>query len=237
MDSSRALRSTVATVAATVFLTGGTAAVANADQDPGSSDRIGASPAQEHVQAAAGEDALSAEEMAELQRLVRAIEAEPGTDAKPGAQAGPGTQAETATQAEADTQAATDAKHAEQVKLAEQVEKVKQIRWRPTTPTTPKVRNKSLAFRLVLQRSWSRGQFRCLDNLWTRESNWNHRATNRSSGAYGIPQALPAWKMRGAGRDWRFNPKTQIRWGLKYIRGRYGSPCGAWAHSRMHGWY
>lgn len=96
---------------------------------------------------------------------------------------------------------------------------------------------KSFAFRMVVRRSWSPAQFRCLDNLWTRESNWNHRATNRSSGAYGIPQALPASKMSVSGRDWRVNPKTQIRWGLRYIKSRYGTPCAAWAHFQARGWY
>ncbi|MFC4590317.1 lytic transglycosylase domain-containing protein [Sphaerisporangium corydalis] len=108
---------------------------------------------------------------------------------------------------------------------------------RKWAPTTPKGRNKAIAYRLVTQRSWPVTQFRCLDSLWTRESNWNHRAQNPSSGAYGIPQALPGTKMVGVGHDWRVNPATQIRWGLKYIRGRYGSPCGAWGHFRSHNWY
>src|SRR5690606_13389476 len=68
---------------------------------------------------------------------------------------------------------------------------------------------KSFAFNLVVaRRSWGPAQFRCLDRLWTRESNWNHRARNPRSGAYGIPQALPAAKMRVSGHDWRSNPKT-----------------------------
>ncbi|MEV7969911.1 hypothetical protein AB0O34_28600 [Sphaerisporangium sp. NPDC088356] len=104
-------------------------------------------------------------------------------------------------------------------------------------PRTPKGRNKAIAYRLVTQRSWPVTQFRCLDSLWTRESNWNHRAQNPSSGAYGIPQALPGYKMVGIGHDWRVNPATQIRWGLKYIKGRYGSPCGAWGHFQSHNWY
>ncbi|MFC4531708.1 hypothetical protein [Sphaerisporangium dianthi] len=112
---------------------------------------------------------------------------------------------------------------------------------RPNTrvwaPTTPKGRNKAIAYRLLTQRAWPVNQFRCLDSLWTRESNWNHRAQNPSSGAYGIPQALPGRKMVGIGHDWRVNPATQIRWGLKYIKGRYGSPCGAWGHFRSHNWY
>jgi hypothetical protein len=110
-------------------------------------------------------------------------------------------------------------------------------RVRVWAPKTPKSRNKAIAYRLMAQRSWPLSQFRCLDNLWTRESNWNHRAQNPSSGAYGIPQALPARKMVGIGPDWRVNPTTQIRWGLKYIKGRYGSPCGAWGHWRTHNWY
>jgi hypothetical protein len=89
----------------------------------------------------------------------------------------------------------------------------------------------------VSQRSWSQRQFRCLDRLWTRESGWNHRAQNRSSGAYGIPQATPGRKMSRVGRDWRDNPETQIRWGLRYIESRYGTPCDAWRHFTARKWY
>ncbi|GAA3944718.1 hypothetical protein GCM10023085_28470 [Actinomadura viridis] len=80
-------------------------------------------------------------------------------------------------------------------------------------------------------------QFGCLVNLWNKESNWNYKASNPSSGAYGIPQALPGSKMASEGDDWRTNYKTQIRWGLGYIENRYGSPCEAWAHSKRVGWY
>ncbi|TQS18416.1 lytic transglycosylase domain-containing protein [Microbispora hainanensis] len=100
-----------------------------------------------------------------------------------------------------------------------------------------KLRSKAYAFRLVTRNTWSGEQFQCLDSLWTRESNWDHRAYNPGSGAYGIPQALPGHKMGYAGNDWRFNPQTQIKWGLRYIKGRYGSPCGAWGHFRSHNWY
>ncbi|HET9653899.1 MAG TPA: transglycosylase SLT domain-containing protein [Kineosporiaceae bacterium] len=89
---------------------------------------------------------------------------------------------------------------------------------------------------MLAQRGWS-GQWQCLNALWQRESGWKFRATNRSSGAYGIPQALPGRKMAGAGKDWKTNPATQIRWGLSYIASRYGTPCKAWAHSRATGWY
>ena len=80
-------------------------------------------------------------------------------------------------------------------------------------------------------------QFSCLDSLYTRESNWQWNADNPTSSAYGIPQALPGSKMSSAGADWETNPVTQIRWGLGYIRDRYGSPCGAWGQSQAVGWY
>lgn len=87
------------------------------------------------------------------------------------------------------------------------------------------------------KRGWTGSEWNCLDSLWNRESGWNHRADNPTSDAYGIPQALPGAKMASAGSDWATNPRTQIRWGLGYIAGRYGSPCGAWAHSQSTGWY
>jgi len=95
----------------------------------------------------------------------------------------------------------------------------------------------AIAYDLVEGRGWSEGEFRCLVALWSRESGWNSTAQNPSSGAYGIPQALPASKMASAGADWATNPETQIRWGLGYIDARYGSPCGAWGHSERKGWY
>lgn len=84
---------------------------------------------------------------------------------------------------------------------------------------------------------WGDDQFSCLVSLWNRESGWNVHAYNAGSGAYGIPQALPGSKMGSAGADWQSNAATQISWGLGYISGRYGSPCGAWGHSQSSGWY
>ena len=84
---------------------------------------------------------------------------------------------------------------------------------------------------------WGGSQFSCLVSLWTRESGWRTNAYNTSSGAYGIPQSLPAGKMATAGEDWRTNAHTQIEWGLAYIARSYGSPCGAWAHEGSHNWY
>lgn len=84
---------------------------------------------------------------------------------------------------------------------------------------------------------WSEYDFECLVKLWNRESGWNPNAHNKSSGAHGIPQSLPASKMASEGADYYTNGYTQIRWGLKYISGRYGSPSAAWAHSQSKGWY
>jgi len=96
---------------------------------------------------------------------------------------------------------------------------------------------KAIGLKMVLERGWGVDQYDCLELLWDRESHWNAFAANPSSGAYGIPQALPGDKMATAGADWQTNPTTQIVWGLGYIEGRYGSPCGAWAHSEDVGWY
>jgi hypothetical protein len=84
---------------------------------------------------------------------------------------------------------------------------------------------------------WSSSEFGCLVSLWNLESGWNVYASNPSSGAYGIPQALPGSKMASAGPDWQSNAATQIRWGLGYIKSLYGSPCGAWSHEQASGWY
>jgi hypothetical protein len=86
---------------------------------------------------------------------------------------------------------------------------------------------------------WDSSQDTCLVELWTQESGWRANALNVSSGAYGIPQALPADKMATAGADWRTNADTQINWGLAYIKDAYGSPCAAWNHEMSENphWY
>jgi len=95
----------------------------------------------------------------------------------------------------------------------------------------------AIAYDMVIARGWSQAEFDCLVALWNRESHWNVYAHNTRSGAYGIPQALPGDKMASAGADWASNPATQITWGLGYVAGRYGTPCGAWSHSELKGWY
>lgn len=96
---------------------------------------------------------------------------------------------------------------------------------------------KSIGQNMAAQLGWTGAQWSDLDSLWTRESGWQWNATNPSSGAYGIPQALPASKMAAAGADWLTNPATQIKWGLGYIAGRYGNPANAWAHELAFNWY
>lgn len=80
-------------------------------------------------------------------------------------------------------------------------------------------------------------QFQCFSNIVDHESSWNYQATNASSGAYGLFQALPAGKYASAGADWRTNPATQIKWGLNYMNERYHSPCGAWSFWQANHWY
>ena len=97
---------------------------------------------------------------------------------------------------------------------------------------------KAYAYDLVLNKYlWSESDYQALVNLWERESNWNANAHNKSSGAHGIPQSLPASKMSSEGSDYYTNGYTQIRWGLKYIKERYGSPSKAWKHFQNKNWY
>lgn len=96
---------------------------------------------------------------------------------------------------------------------------------------------RGVARTMLADHGWGAEQFTCLDRLWTKESGWKHTADNPSSSAYGIPQALPGARMASAGEDWATNPRTQMTWGLDYIATSYGTPCGAWAHSRSYNWY
>ncbi len=93
------------------------------------------------------------------------------------------------------------------------------------------------ALSLLPDFGWDSSELEPLIYLWNRESGWNPNSHNKSSGAHGIPQALPGKKMASEGSDYYTNPEPQIRWGLKYIRSRYGSPSAAWAHFQSSGWY
>ena len=104
---------------------------------------------------------------------------------------------------------------------------------RPVAPGSAR----ALGQQLAAARGWTGVQFVCLDDVWTRESNWSVTASNSTSGAYGIAQAQPGSKMATFGSDWLTNPTTQIEWGLSYIAGAYGNPCSAWAFWQSHWWY
>jgi uncharacterized protein YabE (DUF348 family) len=104
------------------------------------------------------------------------------------------------------------------------------------TPTNP-TDSQALGHIMMLNAGFGEDQWSCLYTLWTHESGWRTTAGNTSSGAYGIPQALPATKMASYGADYLTSAQTQISWGLDYIKGRYGSPCSAWSSWQIKGWY
>jgi hypothetical protein len=119
---------------------------------------------------------------------------------------------------------------------AAQQQAAQQTTAQPAT-SAPSGSPQQIAEQMLSQFGWSSSQFSCLQPLWALESGWNIYASNPSSGAYGIPQALPGSKMASAGPDWQGDAATQIRWGLSYIQGTYGSPCAAWSHEEADGWY
>ena len=123
--------------------------------------------------------------------------------------------------------------YAEKVAAAEAAEAAAQAAYL-ATPAGAQETARTMA---ATQYGWGEDQFGCLVSLWNRESGWSVNALNASSGATGIPQALPGEKMAIAGADWQTNPATQIAWGLGYIASAYGTPCGAWGHSEANNWY
>jgi hypothetical protein len=104
----------------------------------------------------------------------------------------------------------------------------------PPPPHTPRQIARAM---LVHRFAWKAWQFKYLNRLWATESGWNRYASNPYSGAYGIPQAVPGSKMSTAGPGWQWNARTQVRWGMRYIQGRYRTPYWAWRHQRSYGWY
>lgn len=109
----------------------------------------------------------------------------------------------------------------------------------PPKPVKP-MTNREIGQQMAADKGWTGDQWLCLEKLWSNESNWRHTAANyHGSGAYGIPQALPASKMKSHGEDYLTNPRTQIAWGLDYIQNRYKTPCQAlsfWNSKSPH-WY
>lgn len=111
-----------------------------------------------------------------------------------------------------------------------------QVAAAPMAGTSPAAAQ-SFARSYLAGKGLGEAEFQCLVKLWNHESGWNFKASNPSSGAYGIPQSLPGTKMASIGADWQTNPQTQIIWGVGYIEGRYGSPCGAMSAWTVKGWY
>ncbi len=126
--------------------------------------------------------------------------------------------------------------------IKEPVDKIVEVRTKQVTSRGGVVSGSVAEYQAYAEKKcfdygWSDGDFQALVKLWNKESRWNPYACNSSSGAYGIPQALPATKMSTYGTDYLTNYKTQINWGLNYIKSRYGTPTAAWNHSCSKGWY
>ena len=149
--------------------------------------------------------------------------------------------AEEKAKAEAEQKAKEEAeakKKAEELRIAQSKQVTSRGGTSVRTATGTKAEYQAYAKNLCINTyGWTENDFNCLVKLWERESNWNPNAHNKSSGAHGIPQSLPASKMASEGDDYYTNGKTQIRWGLKYIKNRYGTPSNAWANSQQKGWY
>lgn len=145
----------------------------------------------------------------------------------------------TSAQARTDTVTSHPAKPSVTVRVTKDTRDAKHTSTKPTTrkvssqPSSPQ----QIAQSQLSSYGWSGGQWSYLYQLWERESGWSSTATNAGSGAYGIAQALPATQMNSAGSDWKSDAATQIKWGMGYIKDRYGSPQAAWAHEESNGWY
>lgn len=112
-------------------------------------------------------------------------------------------------------------------------QRIRRLGYEPGT-----TRPREIARQIMRNRhGWGADQFDCYDRLIKSESQWQVDATNPSSGAYGIPQSLPADKMASVAHDWRTNPATQIIWGLGYVEDVYGTPCSAWSFKQGNNWY
>jgi hypothetical protein len=131
------------------------------------------------------------------------------------------------------------AKAADERAKAAQAEAARKSRALANQGYEPGVTDPREMARQILKNKYNYGadQYSCFNYIIMRESMWKVNATNRSSGAYGIPQALPGSKMASVASDWRTNPATQITWGIEYMKDRYGSPCQAKVFKASHGWY
>lgn len=141
---------------------------------------------------------------------------------------------------EAKKKAEEERKRQEEIRLAEQKKVKITSRGGSTTRESSGTKSSYQAYARDLclnTYGWTENDFNCLVKLVERESSWNPMAENKSSGAYGLFQAFPASKMASEGNDYRTNYKTQIKWGCKYIKNRYGTPTKAWNFWQQHHWY
>lgn len=129
---------------------------------------------------------------------------------------------------------AVDVRLAALAAIKAEQERLDKLGYDPATAKTPQEMARQMMDNWY---GWGDDQFACYDRIIINESRWRWNADNPHSSAYGIPQALPGSKMASAGADWRTNPATQIKWGLGYVKQRYGTPCSAWGYKRSHGWY
>jgi hypothetical protein len=221
---------TVATVVTAVAATIPTATAAA--QSSASNAFLTSVDAQKAAANAARANTVSSaqEKLQQQQARANFIKAEKRAYAEAAAKAAAARKAAAAKAAAAHRAAAARAAAAAAAKRAAQQRAARQHAIRSGSPT-------QIAQAMLGQYGWSASQYSCLYPLWEHESGWNPAASNPSSGAFGIPQALPGSQMASAGSDWQTNPATQIKWGLSYIQSRYGSPCGAWAHEQSSGWY
>ncbi|WP_185923509.1 transglycosylase SLT domain-containing protein [Streptomyces sp. WAC05374] len=142
-----------------------------------------------------------------------------------------------AKKAAADAEAEEARKAEEERKEAEAAERASRDEVRSASSFAPQSSYSVAEVQAMARQMVPGDQFQCFSNIVDHESTWNYRATNPSSGAYGLVQALPGSKMASAGADWQTNPATQIKWGLNYMNERYGSPCGAWDFWQANHWY
>ncbi|MEV4616599.1 transglycosylase SLT domain-containing protein [Kitasatospora sp. NPDC049258] len=199
-----------------------------------------ATPSAQLLAEQAAADAAKAKADADAKAAADAAAAQAQADADAKAKADADAQADAKAAADAKAQADADAKAKAAAAKAKadadaraKAEAASRAQARsPLAAPVPTGSPKEIAAQLV-----PAGQLQCFSNIVERESGWNVTATNPSSGAYGLMQALPGSKMASVGADWKTNPVTQIKWGLNYMNETYGSPCAAWSFWQAHNWY
>ena len=210
-----------------IALAGGGAVATTVGSDFASASAVEAAP-----QAYSPEAVENAGVAADSQARVKAEEVRSETAAAAEAER----RAADAARAAGEARKAEEARAAEAARKAEEARKAEQAR-AAAQPVDDPAGAKAYAASRLAAYGWGQDQMSALEILWTKESGWRTTATNPSSGAYGIVQSLPATKMATVGADWRTNYRTQIEWGLNYIKERYGSPANALGFHYANNWY